>query len=74
MASSCLSQLAVMADEHLLIEKNVVDDRTVTSVTPLDFDGRIKEIARIMGGENPSETMLKSAEEELRRAAEIREI
>lgn len=69
-----LSQLAVMADEHLLIEKNVVDDRTVTSVTPLDFDGRIKEIARIMGGENPSETMLKSAEEELRRAAEIREI
>lgn len=68
-----LSQLAVMADEHLLIEKNVVDDRTVTSVTPLDFDGRIKEIARIMGGENPSETMLKSAEEELRRAAEIQE-
>ncbi len=66
-----LSQLAVMADNHLLIEKNVVDDRTRTSVTALDFDGRIKEIARIMGGENPSETMLKSAEEELKKAAQI---
>lgn len=66
-----LSQLAVMADKHLLIEKDVIGERTATSVVPLDFNGRIKEIARIMGGENPSETMLKSAEEELRRAAEI---
>ncbi len=66
-----LSQLAIMADNHLLIEKNVVDERTVTSVIPLEFDGRIKEIARIMGGENPSESMLKSAEEELRKAADI---
>lgn len=63
-----LSQLAVMADNHLLIEKNTVQDRTVTSVTELDFEGRIKEIARIMGGENPSELMLKSAEEELIKA------
>lgn len=66
-----LSQLAVMADNHLLIEKNVVNERTVTSVTPLEFDGRIKEIARIMGGENPSESMLRSAEEELKKAAGI---
>lgn len=35
---------------------------------PLDFEGRIREIARIMGGDNPSRTMLKSAEEELLRA------
>lgn len=63
-----LSQLAVMADSHLLIEKNNVADRTVTNVIPLDFEGRIKEIARIMGGDNPSQTLLKSAEEELLRA------
>ena len=63
-----LSQLAVMADSHLLIEKNTVNDRTVTNVIPLDFEGRIREIARIMGGDNPSRTMLKSAEEELLRA------
>lgn len=66
-----LAQLAVMADNHLLIEKNIVNDRTVTSVTQLETDGRIKEIARIMGGENPSELILKSAEEELKRAAEL---
>lgn len=66
-----LSQLAVMADNHLLIEKNVVNERTVTSVTPLEFDGRIKEIARIMGGENPSELILKSAEDELKKSAAI---
>ncbi|MDE6103891.1 MAG: DNA repair protein RecN, partial [Oscillospiraceae bacterium] len=66
-----LSQLAVMADNHLLIEKNTVNDRTITNVTELDFDGRIKEIARIMGGENPSELIIKSAEEELNRASNI---
>ena len=66
-----LSQLAVMADNHLLIEKNTVGDKTVTNVTELDFSGRVNEIARIMGGENPSELILKSAEEELRKAHEI---
>lgn len=66
-----LSQLAVMADNHLLIEKNTVGDKTVTSVTELDFSGRVNEIARIMGGENPSELILKSAEEELQKAQKI---
>lgn len=62
-----LSQLAVMADNHLLIEKNTVNERTYTAVTQLDFNGRINEIARIMGGENPSGLMLKNAEEELKK-------
>ena len=51
--------------------KNTVGDKTVTSVTELDFSGRVNEIARIMGGENPSELILKSAEEELRKAQKI---
>ncbi len=66
-----LSQIAVMADNHLMIEKKVIDDRTETSVTQLDFSGRTAEIARIMGGENPSSLMLKTAEEELRKAENI---
>lgn len=66
-----LAQLAVMADNHLLIEKKTENDRTATSVNVLEQDERIKEIARIMGGENPSELILKSAEEELRKAAMI---
>ena len=58
-----LAQIAVMADNHLYIEKNVVDNATVTKVTTLDFNGRKKEIARIMGGDNITDLMLKNAEE-----------
>ncbi len=61
-----LSQIAVMADNHLLIEKKTINDKTVTSVTQLDFSGRVNEVARIMGGENPSELMIKNAQEQLR--------
>ena len=63
-----LSQIAVMADNHLMIEKKIIGDRTETHVTTLDFEGRRAEIARIMGGENPSQLMLDTAEEELLRA------
>ena len=60
-----LSQIAVMADNHLMIEKQITDDRTETHVVQLDFEGRKAEIARIMGGENPGELILKTAEQEL---------
>lgn len=60
-----LSQIAVMADNHLLIEKKTTAERTETHVTQLDSDGRVAEIARIMGGENPSRLMLDTAREEL---------
>ncbi|MBR2954893.1 MAG: DNA repair protein RecN [Ruminococcus sp.] len=66
-----LSQIAVMADNHLLIEKNIVDGRTETTVTQLDFQGKTAEIARIMGGDNPGSFVIKAAEDELRKAAEI---
>ena len=66
-----LSQIAVMADDHLMIEKKIVGDRTETSVTKLDLAGRTAEIARIMGGDHPSKLMLENAEAELRKAAEI---
>ncbi|MGN0593081.1 MAG: DNA repair protein RecN [Ruminococcus sp.] len=62
-----LSQIGIMADHHLMIEKRVENDRTSTKVTPLDFEGRVREIARIMGGDSPSDLILESAREELRR-------
>ena len=65
-----LSQIAVMADTHYMIEKHTENDRTVTQVHLLDFDGRTEEIARIMGGDNPSALMLENAREELKRVAE----
>ena len=63
-----LAQMAVMADNHLLIEKNIQGDRTVTTVRTLDHEQRKYEIARIMGGENITELMLENAEQNLKDA------
>ena len=60
-----LPQLAALANTHLLIAKSERDGRTFTSVTPLDIEGRKRELARIIGGTNITETTLKSAEEML---------
>lgn len=63
-----LAQMAVMADNHLLIEKNIQGDRTVTTVRTLNHEQRKYEIARIMGGENITELMLENAEQYLKDA------
>ncbi len=61
-----LPQLAALANTHLLIAKAERQGRTYTTVTPLGIEGRKKELARIIGGTNITETTLKSAEEMLR--------
>ena len=61
-----LPQLAAMGDTHLLIAKGERNGRTYTTVTPLDIEGRKRELARIIGGANITETTLKSAEEMLK--------
>ena len=66
-----LSQIAVMADNHLLIEKQIAGDRTETHVMQLDMDGRVSEIARIMGGDDPSSLMLDNARAEIQKASEL---
>ena len=60
-----LPQLAALADTHLLIAKEEWQGRTYTTVSPLDIEGRKRELARIIGGANITETTLKSAEEML---------
>ncbi len=60
-----LPQLAALASTHLLIAKSERDGRTYTTVTPLDFEGRKRELARIIGGATITETTLKSAGEML---------
>ena len=60
-----LSQRAVMADNHLLIETTNLEDSTVTSVTQLDRSQRVGEIARILGGEHITKTTLDNAAEQL---------
>lgn len=64
-----LAQLATQANHHLLIEKHSTDTETSTQVTVLSRTERIREIARIMGGEENSELLLRTAEEALDNAS-----
>lgn len=57
------AQIASLADNHYLIEKQFQNDSTYTSVTLLDYEGKINELARIMGGIEITSTLLRSAEE-----------
>ncbi len=60
-----LPQIAAAGDTHLLIAKHEHSGRTYTTVTPLDREGRKRELARIIGGAQITQTTLKSAEEML---------
>jgi DNA repair protein RecN (Recombination protein N) len=60
-----LPQIAAMADTHFEIKKETKSGRTYTSVTLLDEEGRRRELARLIGGENVTPTTLLSAGEQL---------
>ena len=64
------AQIAAFADNHLFISKSVHDDRTFTQVDALDTDGRVHELARIVGGEQITDSALNHARELLNSAKE----
>ncbi len=66
-----LPQIAAAGMHHFLIQKNVSEDKTYTDVIPLDEQGKIQEIARLLGGANITETTLRSAEELIQSSKEI---
>lgn len=57
------AQLASNADRHFLIQKEFENNRTYTKVAPLNFEERKRELARIMGGLEITDSLLNSAEE-----------
>lgn len=61
-----LAQIAALADHQLLISKHVEGERTFTQVQELDFEGRKREVARIIGGEQVTDLQLQMAEEMLK--------
>ncbi len=63
-----LPSIAAFADNHMLISKKVSGEKTYTSVTPLDFDSRVSEIARIIGGNENDKAHLESARQLLKDA------
>ena len=67
-----LPQIAALADTHFSIEKAEKNGRTYTSVRELDSDGRARELARLHGGDNITETTLISAKEQLASADDFK--
>lgn len=63
-----LAQIAAYAENHLLIEKSVENNRTYTNVNSLNREKRIIEIARIMSGSEITENLYNSAKELLDRS------
>lgn len=63
-----LPQIAAMADGHFVIEKSQEKGRTYTKVTPLSYEGRKKELSRLIGGENVTALSLEAAAEQLKSA------
>ena len=61
-------QIAAFADTHLYIEKQTKDNATFTSVRQLEYKQRVEEIARIISGENITETAIQNAQEMLANA------
>lgn len=61
-----LPQIAGMADQHYLVEKQTIDDRVVSSIRKLSNESRILEIAKLMSGEMITEASLKGAKELMR--------
>lgn len=58
-----LPQIAAMADVHFLIEKNVIDGMTETSIKMLDEDSQIIELGRMLGGVDVTDAVLTNARE-----------
>ena len=64
------AQIAALADCHLLIQKNITNDRTYTEIHPLDENGRVEALARLISGDHVTELSLANAREMLGRNAE----
>ena len=58
-----LAQIAAMGDTHFLIEKTMDEGKTHTEITELDEEGKITELARILGGVSVTQNVLESARE-----------
>ena len=59
------AQIAALADCHLLIQKNVSNERTYTEIHPLDENGRVEALARLISGDHVTELSRANAREML---------
>lgn len=67
-----LAQIACLADYHLLIQKQVTENKTYTQVIPLSREAQTKEIARMIGGEAITPLLLQNAQEMIDSAKQLK--
>ena len=67
-----LAQIACLADYHLLIQKQVTENKTYTQVIPLSKEAQIKEIARMIGGQAITPLLLQNAQEMIDSAKQLK--
>lgn len=67
-----LPQIAAMADTHFEISKSVNNGRTITSIETLSEEGKIKELARMLGGVTITDKVLENAKDMKKQADEIK--
>ncbi len=68
-----LAQIAAMADTHFMIEKNIVKDRTVTSIREISADESLGELARLLGSGKLTQAVLNNAREMQETARKVKE-
>ncbi len=66
-----LAQIASLCNCHFLIKKETIDNKTFTKVKKLDLEGRVQEVARIMGTDDVSQLTLQTAKEMIDKANSI---
>lgn len=58
-----LAQIAALAEEHFLVEKESDKDKTVTKIKKLDKNEKVIEVAKLLSGEKITDSSIKSAKE-----------
>ncbi|MBU5669177.1 DNA repair protein RecN [Peptoniphilus sp. MSJ-1] len=60
---SHLPQIVAIADTHFSIQKDIVDNNTISTIDKLDYEDRVKEVARLIGGMDITEIAINAAKE-----------
>lgn len=58
-----LPQIAVMSDAHFIVTKEIIDDKTYSKIKKLEFDDKVRELARMTGGSEVSDLTLRHSNE-----------
>jgi DNA repair protein RecN (Recombination protein N) len=71
---SHLPQIAALADSHFAITKDIVGEKTRTNIVKLSKEDRIKEMARLLGGVDLTDTTIKHAEEMIEMSKKLKQV